>query len=272
MAARNAAILLTMLQQSISSWLTTPDDYPAGLQLLRETGYTGFTLTILAMGDDAYNRSRLEKELRTWLDKQNIVSNSALVPGSTPKESIASVVTEFPTKSVPVLTQIPKNQASGTGPVAVLELQAQTYRLLDERTELKAGLRAKMDEGNSEALMAERLPKAIRIKQITRHLDEIYSRLDFYEQHGYLPTTEPIADGDDTVALYNVRSYVSLYKGKLRSTKLTPEQRQRFEQLLEEYSKRKQQLETKLKPQNDPDTTRQQTQDCERNPAPFPRA
>ena len=252
-----------MLRESILSWLNASDNYQAGLALLRQTGYSGFTLTILAMGEDAYNRSRLESELRKWLEQQNIVSVPSLVPASTPEESIVSVVTEFQAS----MPKIP----SSAPPVAVLELRQQTYQLLDERTELKASLRAKMDEGNSEKAMSERLPKAIRIKQITRLLDELYSRQDFYKQNGYLPTTEDVVDQDDTVTLYNVRSYVSLYKGKLKKKNLTPEQRQKYQQLLEEYSKQKTHLETKLKPTNDPDTTRQQTPDCERDPAPFPR-
>lgn len=263
-----------MLRESISSWLSAPDDYQAGLSLLKQTGYSGFTLTILAMGDDAYNRTRLEKELRAWLEKNQPASLPAGEPGRAFVElaRLEPLVTEFSTIRSPVLAEIPKNQTTGIEPAAVLELRAQTYQLLDERTELKANLRAGMDQGNSEAIMLERLPKAIRIKQITRLLDEHYSRLDFYEQQGYLPTTEAVVDQDDTVELYNVRSYVSLYKGKLKKKNLTPEQRQRYSQLLEEYSRRKQQLETKLKPQHDPDTTRQQTADCERDPAPFSRA
>ena len=265
-----------MLRESILSWLNASDNYQAGLALLRETGYSGFTLTILAMGEDAYNRTRLESELRAWLDKSESISLPAgklAGPGRAFVElaKLEPLVIEFSTKLAPVLAEIPKKQTSGIEPAAVEDMRRQTYQLLDERSELKAILRAKMEEGNSEAIMAERLPKAIRIKQITRLLDELYARQDFYNQNGYLPTSEAVVDQDDTVTLYNVRSYVSLYKGKLKKKNLTPEQRQNYQRLLDEYTQKKNHLEIKLKPQNDPDTTRQQTPDCERDPAPFPR-
>lgn len=253
-----------MLNENVKAWLDAPDDYPAGLALLRETGYAGFTLTILSMGEDAYNRTRLETELSQWLTaQQDVLRSTPAAPFQTEFNSEA-IIPKFQT-STPEIPKIPTSSP-------VDSLQKQIYALMDERSEAKAWLRAKIDLGNSDEACAHRLPKAIRIKQITRLIDELYSQIHFYQQHGYLlpGKDDPAVVVDDTTALLNARSYVSRYKNKLKNKKLTPEQRQSAEKLLNQYSDEKNRLETKRSKSNDPDSTRQQTADRERHPAPFP--
>ncbi|RYC69760.1 hypothetical protein [Spirosoma sordidisoli] len=278
-----------MLTDQITAWLTSPDDYDTGLQLLRKTGYSSFTLTVLSMGADVYNRQRLETELRTWLEKQNTIRPAAgsTAPGPTRYAVDSSVPLTVAMDFVPGPHQAGPRQAGAQivvhepaiGKTAVHQpaepdragqLRKQAGQLLDERAELKAQLRARMDEGNSDALMAARLPLALRVKAITRQLDDIYGQLDFLDQNGYLPlATDPAVEVDDRAALMNVRSYVSRYRAKLKKD-LTPEQRQSAVQLLQQYEAEKQRLELKLYPKHDSHSTGQQAEAGPNHPDPFP--
>ncbi len=236
-----------MLSEKIATWLASLDDYQAGLALLRETGYSGFTLTVLSMGEDAYNRTRLEMELRKWLDRPNNISLIGLSTVSTANRNSEPIIPEFPTKPATVPVEIPKKQASEPEPLAVEDLRKQIYGLMDERAEAKAWLRAKEGIGNTESAMAERLPYALRVKAITRQIDEIYSRLDFFAEHGYLPLSDLSVAVDDTVALMNARSYVSRYKARLKTKNLTADQRQSAQKLLSQYTDEKNRLEQKTR-------------------------
>ncbi|GAB2571861.1 hypothetical protein [Spirosoma areae] len=250
-----------MLTENINTWLLASDEYQAGLELLRQTGFTGIALTALSMGEDAYTRRRLETELRKWVDGQKNVSPIASAQSCYPKDNSVPVNPTIPALAAPEIPEIP---TPATEPVAVAAIRTQIYQLMDERAEAKAWLRAKAELGNTDEAAAERLPHAIRIKTITRQIDELYSRLDFFNQHGYLPPSanDPAVIVDDQAALLNARSYVSRYKAKLKKT-LTPEQRQAAEALLRQYSEEKDRLERKLsKPNsNDSHSTGQQTTD-----------
>lgn len=260
-----------MLYNSVNAWLTSPDDYQDGLALLRETGYTGFSLTILLMGDDAYNRTRLEHELRKWLDGQKNVLPIVDDIASTPKLNTVQP-DDQPIISLP---RKPKPEPKVAETDAVQAIRFRTYGLLDQRAEAKAALRAMESLGNGDDACAQRLPYALSVKESTRQLDELYSQLDFFDQYGYLPplATDPALVLDDRTTLLNARSYVSRYKAKLKKKGLTPEQRQTYTDLLHQYSEEKQRLERKLNPTpNDPDSTRQQTTHCPDNPPTLPGA
>ena len=246
-----------MLSQRINAWLQSPDDYQVGLSLLRETGYadgpTGrFTLTILSKGADAYNQNRLEVELRNWLVTQKDVL---------PIKLISPAIAEVNSEPKPNTPKIVSTAAPAQEPAGVHELRSRTYQLMDERAELKARLRAKMDDADAQE---QRRDWAFRIKAITRELDEVFSQLDFFNEHGYLPHVahDPAVAIDDTAALLNIRSYVSRYRAKLKKTNLTPEQRQSARQLLEQYEAEKNRLELKLNKHHDSHSTGQQTTDC----------
>jgi hypothetical protein len=248
--------------REITAWLTNPDDYETGLELLRSTGFSGFLLGVLAAGENAYNRSRLEAELRTCVAKQeNLpVASAGTQPGPTryAEESAVTVAMDFANPNSVVVVdrtsgglRLPTEDEQRTVKnQAWADLQKQFYKLIDERKEHKAQLYAKLDDGNSDEQMAQRLPHAMRIKQITRQLDEIDSQLTFADEHGYLPPVakDAAVDLDDTAQLMNVRTYVTRYTQKLNSKKKppTPEQRQRWEPLLLQYSQEKKRLETKL--------------------------
>lgn len=258
-----------MLRQSIGAWLLNPDNYPAGLALLQQTGLTGFTMGILTKGEDAYTRTRLEAELRKWVEKQNNVLPPAPAAARLSEEN--SVVPDISTKA-PI---IPKNQSRpDQEPDAVLQIRKQIYQLMDQRADSKASLRAMERLGNDDTACAARLPHALGVKRITRQIDELYSRLAFFETNGYLP---PLASDaavivDDQTALLNARSYVSRYKAKLKKKTLTPEQRESAQKLLLQYTAEKQRLELKLsKPskQNDSYSTGQQTTDRPIHSAPL---
>lgn len=238
-----------MLDQ-INAWLNEPADYATGLALLKQTGYRGFLLTVLAMGEDAYTRSRLEAELRNYLTAPTNVSSAAVIvapnaPGQ-PVISLAQVTQKgeesFAAGQGTVLTLDDLRTMTTDG--AVNELKQRSYALMDERAELKALIRATMDDPTTQD---DRRGRAFRIKAITRELDEVFSHLDFHAQHGYLPLTEdPATVVDETAALMNARSYVSRYRAKLKRPNLTPEQRQSAEALLRQYEAEKNRLQLKL--------------------------
>lgn len=249
---------IPMLFERINAWLTAADDYEAGLALLRETGYSGFALTVLMMGEDAHNRKRLDDELRKWV----MLNPQTRIP--------VTVALDYGVPDAKVIVVPAVKPASE--PMAVMDLRQRTYQLLDERAELKARIRARMDDEGA-AAQGERRDWAFRIKAITRELDELYSQIDFYAQYGYLPpvATDPTVDVDDTAQLLNVRSYVSRYKAKLKKKNLTPEQRQSYQKLLTDYEHEKQRLELKLK-KHDTHSTGQQTTDCPNHSPALPPA
>lgn len=253
-----------MLLEKINAWLKLPDDYQIGLALLAETGFKGFTLTILSKGDDAYNRTRLEVELRKWAESQTNSKPNNPGPNSFSKENSAGSVSGFQSPLSGI--QSPAGES-----MAVVQLNRQIYDLMDERTEAKAWIRALEQLGNSEEACAKRLPYACQVKAITRQIDDLYSRLDFFDEQGYWP---PAPDDlalivDDTKLLMNMRSYVSRYEKKLKKKTLTSEQRQSAEKLLKQYSDEKKRLELKLSKQNDSHPTGQQTTDRPIHPPPL---
>lgn len=236
-----------MLLQNVNAWLTNSDDYQAGLALLRETGFkSAFTLSILESGDDAYNRTRLETELRKWAmlnpSEWITVTIPQLREMVKPAENVLPVVDD-------IIPGVKQNSAKAEKPVGVLDIEQRIGSLMDGRSDAKASLRALEHLGNDEAACAQRLPFAQTVKQNTRMIDELYSQLDFFGEHGYLPplATDPALVVDETAELLNMRSYVSRYRGKLRKKNLTPEQRQSYTDLLNQYTAEKERLERKLK-------------------------
>jgi hypothetical protein len=264
------------LQQRIDAWLTDPRNYSEGLALLEESGKRGILLRTLALGDDPYNRERLEGELRTWL------ANNVL-PAAADRSSFRTMVAEQSTAPIRVAVDFATpDQAvvfdtsgkvvhSENTTAGVEQLNEEAQDLMNERSELKAMLRA---FANDDTAQDKRRTWAFRILAITDQLDDIYSKLDFVDQYGYLPLSdEPEQPKDPMAELLNMRSYVSRYTGKLDNKKKppTPEQRRSWTKLLDKYTARKNQLELKLLSNHDPDSTRQQTPDRQDDPPTFPR-
>lgn len=244
------------MHDQINAWLLEPTDYAEGLQLLMATGRTGIVIKTLSMGEDAYTRNRLEAELQKWVAEPQIVLPIGPATGSTAKQSIAPITLSLDygiSNAQPVMSQVEQD-----GKVTVI--RDQTYDLLNERAELKARIRAFAGDDSKHE---QRRDWAFRILSIGEQLDELYSRLDFFNQYGYMPPKDaPEANPDDTAALMNMRSYVSRYQAKLRKTNLTPKQRQSAEEKLKQYSDEKARLELKLiKQPNDSHKTGQQTSD-----------
>lgn len=265
-----------MLLEKIKAWLVVPEDYQAGLALLCETGYKGYTLTVLTKGENAYNRGRVEQELQKWVETQNSILPIGTRSGILTKENLEQPMTGFQASmsEFPAKAAAPKpdqNPSPNREPSEVQTIKKQIYALMDERVEAVAWIRAKEDLGNSPEACAVRLPYAIRVKVITRQIDELYSQLDFFEEHGYLPpvSTDQAIIVDDTKQLMNIRSYVSRYEAKLRKKDLTPKQRESAESLLKQYREEKARLEIKLSKINDSYSTGQQTEDSPNNPPAF---
>lgn len=257
------------LTDRIAAWLTTDDDYNTGLSLLEESGYSGFTLGLLRRGENVYNRAKLVE----LLGKQQPAEQSSAVqlgpghasPGRASPGPTAVVETNDSSAIVPVPKPIDDSLSTG-----IKALEQQRSQLFDERGELKAFIRATLDDDSDEAVERRR-PWSLRIKAIGRAISEIYSRLHFAEQNGYLPLqTDPSVEIDDRAALLNARSYVSRYKRKTQDTSLTLEQRRNAQRLLDQYTLEKDRLEQKLKQANDSHTSRQQAPDCPNNSPVLP--
>lgn len=215
---------MSTLAEQIQAWLSEPGDYHTGLELLKKSGFSGFMLTILNRGDDAYTRTKLAAELTGWL-------NSRTEPVTEP---------ELP----PATGKLPGEQITRIFPVQVRQLQDRAYNLMDERTELKAKLRALMDDPDQQGI---RRDAAFRILAIGKALDDIYAKIDFYEQSGYLPLDQDTpADQDDYARLMSVRTYVSRYRAKLKKPGLTADQRAEVMELLKKYEDEKAILDRKL--------------------------
>lgn len=228
---------MSTLSEQVQAWLSEPGDYHTGLELLKKSGFSGFMLTILNRGDDAYTRTKLAAELTGWL-------NSRTEPAQeSPDGRHRPIDTEIG-GGVTSGTYVSTEQIPRIFPVQVRQLQDRAYSLMDERSELKAKLRALMNDPEQQGV---RRDAAFRILAIGKALDDIYAKIDFYEQYGYLPPEqEPAADQDDRARLMSVRTYVSRYRAKLKKPGLTADQRAETEELLKRYEDEKQLLERKL--------------------------
>lgn len=140
-------------------------------------------------------------------------------------------------------------------------IEQEIGKLMDERSEAIAWIRHSEHLGNSEEAQAQRRPYAYRIKQITRQIDDLYSQIDFFQEHGYLPLLAPVETIDERSHLLNIRSNVSRYKKRLEQKNLTPEQRQSYQAKYDQYLAEKQRIEKKQQSTNDLNTSGQQTQD-----------
>ncbi|MFD1143028.1 hypothetical protein ACFQ4C_18015 [Larkinella insperata] len=203
------------LPDLIRAWLKNPQDYVAGLQLLEATGsLSSLNLRILSRGADSFTRPRLFELLQTWLAGQ--------VPAPAP------------------VSAPPPASVDATGLIA--PLQQQIYRLMDERTELKARLRYRMYDVEAEAEEDRRI-WALRILAIIREVDELYSRIDFAQENGYLPSDkDPEETRDDRLSLMNVRTYISRYRKKLKQA-TSDQEKDSCMQLLQHYEAERKRLE-----------------------------
>jgi hypothetical protein len=197
------------LGKRIRNWLNDPADYAVGIALLRETGkVSAFLMGLLERSDDEWNRARLIQELEPY---------AAAEPGTDAPET--------PTEK----------------PAPVLALEGQAGRLMDERVELKAGLRALAE---NETAAERRRVMALRVLAIGRELDGVYGQLRFWQEYGYLPVErDPDVDADERATLLNVRTYVSRYKRKLGKLQPTSTAYAETEKLLKHYEAEKARLE-----------------------------
>lgn len=175
---------------AIAAWLKCPDDYFAGLELLKPHAASPFILNILSSGPDTFNSTKLYEEL----------------------EKVLSTLQAFNTKR-----EVEK-------PVGLQKKEINASELMDRRAELKAQLRLlakpsdhwrpETKQGNDNLLEIDRKGIAFEILRIGKQLDGIFAERDFYHEHGYLPSGELDAD-DDPVHLQKrqgtLRTYVTRY-------------------------------------------------------------
>ncbi|WP_234733240.1 hypothetical protein [Tellurirhabdus bombi] len=205
-----------MLPQRIQAWLDDPEDYEAGLLLLKETGPSSFLMGILARGADTFTRAKLQDALQKALD-------SIPAPASDPT---------------------PQGETKPVNTQAVTDLELAAFRLMDERGELKARIRARQDDDTAQEL---RRDWAFRILAIGTEIDDIYSRIAFFRQYGYFPPDKTAGvERDAQATLRNVTTYVSRYKGKLGKLKPNDPQYQPTLALLQRYQDEKRLLELQL--------------------------
>lgn len=219
------------LRTNIITWLDEPDaPYQRGHALLQETNTSAFLQSILRV-ENAYNRTRLQQELSRCL------STAPVQPD--PPTPILPLTPLISAPAAPIATP------GVTQPVAGVALERLAQQLMNERTELKARLRA---QAADPAQAEQRRIDALRILSIGRTLGEVYSQLNFLREHGYLPLDTPGIERDDRAQLLNLRSYVSRYKALLKKRPEGHPRHAETLQLLSGYEAEKNRLELKLNP------------------------
>ncbi|MBO0951069.1 hypothetical protein [Fibrella forsythiae] len=161
------------MRAELKAWLgqATPD-YQTGLKLLKGTGYDQQSLTwnLLQRGADTFTRTKLRNCLTAAL---------ASLSQATPQLLVAPAAVM----------------------IAPVDNQALKAPLLNERTELKARVRAILDEPDQ---ADQRLRLALRVKTVTEELDRLYNPAAF----------EVPAKKAKPLTVANLRTYVSLYRKK----------------------------------------------------------
>lgn len=171
--------------EEIRTWLEDSTYYWKGVELYKKYGSGGFLATMLAQGEDDYNRTKLHEELSKFVEahEEKVVVEKQQYP-----EALQSDL-----------------------------LKAQS--LMDERADLKAQLRRSWRMGEA---AKERAPLALRMLGIKTEIDHIYSTEKYYNTMKALPKDD--FDIEDEVAALmkrrsTVRTYVSRYRNKPDSPK-----------------------------------------------------
>ncbi|KAB7728137.1 hypothetical protein F5984_20545 [Rudanella paleaurantiibacter] len=194
----------------IQHWLDTDGDYMEGLALLGSQ-VSPFLFACLSKGENTYNRNRLREELQ----KQIPVSDPAVLP------------------TTPADREVHR-------PAAVLQLEQEAQKLMNERVELKARLRARMDSPDADGRQAD----ALRILAIGKELDSLFGKIGFWREHGYLPIDQsPDEAQEQVLTLMNVRTYVSRYRSLLKKLPADSPRRVEAQRLLAHYETEKQRIE-----------------------------
>ncbi|CCH01653.1 hypothetical protein FAES_3646 [Fibrella aestuarina BUZ 2] len=234
------------LHDAIREWLADElAEYDRGLALLVQSGYEGLLLRVLKRGEDRFTRGKLSGALTAQLSEHSpqaepVASAASTSAASTVASSLADV-------DAPAIEPAPPAAATSANARAALLQQA--YGLMDRRTEQKARLRtlAALVQDDEPARQM-RLQVAYRIKELTLQIDQVYARVAYLDEHGFLPIvqTKLVSNSvDDRATLLNVRTYISRYKKKLKAA-TTPQTRQAAADKLREYEAQRELLEAAL--------------------------
>ncbi|WP_028665619.1 hypothetical protein [Runella zeae] len=116
-------------------------------------------------------------------------------------------------------------EANNNEPEQVKEWRRATKSLMNERAALKAQLRVVDKE--------ERKTKAFQILEISDTLDDLFGRIDLYEQQGHLYQPIPVVESPLRRFL-NLRSYISRTKKQLIAA-ILPDDIAKLQKKLEKY-------------------------------------
>lgn len=201
------------LLERLAAWLDNRV-YFDGVMLYKQIHGEGFMLSMLAGGDDDYNRKKLTAALQTHHDQLSA--------------ELTAIVDRYPD--------------SLTGDLS------RGGSLMDERTAIKERFRVLADLGTTKGEELKQM--AYRVLTIRDELGTIYGRKEFFHQHGYLPDV-PVVDPAITEAalmkrLLSVRTYISKETRRLGQMTADDPKRAKYEQKLRAFTSEAEQLKQQL--------------------------
>lgn len=199
----------------IKEWLNSPTDFVEGVKLLEKYNGNPFYIKLLkAQGPTEFNKNKLKSELQKILPEE--------IPSSAP------VIQADP----PLRTNPVQRKASNSDQLTYLRLLKQrdeTYRQLDHNNVV-------LDLSSNQDVLYQ---TALKLKSLWNKQQEIWAKIDFYQENGYFPEPEPVKE---ILTPEIQRLYVSINKAEKRLEKPDCRNRQKTEALLQQKRERLQQL------------------------------
>jgi len=237
------------LNNQISTWLDSPEDYHYGISLLAKTSKKKHLLSMLQRKESDKNRSKLVYELQKHLKSQNY--GRVQTHKETQKET--SQNTTIPKRQQPDRRGTHSSQPV-QGTIQALNNSAGHKHLIgdnqhsvdvggvaQELTQKRNALYAKRAHYHGQLHIAPTKPKRFKlaksIMEIQPIIDKYNMQLKFINENGKLPQelSGLVVDAKTQRRITTLNSYLSRYRKKIEESKTVAE-RDKYQELLDNYT------------------------------------
>lgn len=187
---------------TIAKWLNGSRDYNTGIELLEKIGGDPFMLSILKKGNNSYSRSKLEKELRSFLPAEKPSENSSTHSPGPSDQSTDPIPTRSP------MDNVPESDASDQSlPKEILSKKIERQRMYRENDYMKNSL-SHADKKTKTAYCLAIVENAMAIQKIWKEIDHFEATGTVIDLHERLIK----APKDIHLQIANARSNLSKAK------------------------------------------------------------
>jgi hypothetical protein len=213
---------------NIESWLNGPRNYAEGLELFRKYSNNEVLKKALSFGENSWSKSKLATELHALISVPELPIITKKAELSTPVQ-----VNRAPEQGIAGQARNdarPQNCSDLNSVIA--DLEKKWRKLYAEGSALN------LEKFREDVPQNERMEAAFRIQEIDEECKDIWTKLDHYKAHGFLPEVAmkaPKVNVDDRAEMIKRRNTLRTY---LTRYKNNPAKLQTFTNELEEIERR----------------------------------